>query len=390
MYNSPHQFTPLLPELELEPLQDRIAELVARSVRLGARAHPTTLATLRELVRAMNSYYSNRIEGQSTHPRNIDAALRADFSAKPDVARLQRIAIAHIEAEKELELLVSAGEAPLTSAFILKAHAALYGRLAPEDRLSPDGKVIEPGQVRLVDVDVGKHVPPGAASLPGFLARFDEVYGRAPAHGERSLLPIASAHHRMAWVHPFLDGNGRAVRLQTHAALWPLTCGLWSVNRGLARARDRYYERLADADGPRRGDFDGRGNLSERGLRDWCSFFLDICEDQVGFMTSMLDLNGVRGRIAALITLRSEEDKDIRRELIVPMYHLFAAGPVSRGDFAQMSGMGERTARKAISKFLATGLLVSDGPYAPVRFGAPLDALLFLFPGLYPEAAVPQ
>lgn len=30
---------------------------------------------LREFVRAMNSYYSSRIEGQSTHPKNVDSAL---------------------------------------------------------------------------------------------------------------------------------------------------------------------------------------------------------------------------------------------------------------------------------------------------------------------------
>jgi len=390
MYDSPHQFTPLLPELDLEPLQDRIAKLVAKSVRLSGCAHPTTRDTLRELVRSMNSYYSNRIEGQSTHPQNIDAALRKDFSNKPDVARLQRIAIAHIEAEKELENLVDAGEPPLTSAFTIKAHAALYGRLEPADRLFPDGRVIEPGQLRVDDVDVGRHVPPTAASLAVFLRRFDEAYGRASTLGERSLLPIASAHHRMAWVHPFLDGNGRAVRLQTHSALWPLTCGLWSVNRGLARNRDKYYEYLAGADAPRQGDLDGRGNLSEKALRAWCSFFLEICEDQVHFMGRMLDLDDVRGRISALITLRSEQDKDVRREAVAPLYHLFAAGPLTRGDFAQMTGLGERVARALLSRLLATGLVASDGPYAPVRFAAPLDALVILFPGLYPEAAVPQ
>lgn len=390
MYDSPHQFTPLLPERDLEALQDRIAELVAKSLRLSGRAHPTTRETLRELVRSMNSYYSNRIEGQSTHPRNIDAALRKNFSDNPDVARFQRIAIAHIEAEKELESLVEAGEAALTSSFALKAHAALYGRLEADDRVSPDGRTVEPGQVRTEDVDVGAHVPPTAASLPAFLARFDEVYGRAPKIGERSLLPIASAHHRMAWIHPFLDGNGRAVRLQTHSALWPMTCGLWSVNRGLARNRDMYDARLAEADALRQGDLDGRGNLSEKALRQWCAFLLEICEDQVDFLSRMLDLDDMRGRISALITLRSEQDKDIRREAIVPMYCLFAAGPLARGEFAQMTGLGERVARSMLSRLLATGLVVSDGPYAPVRFAAPLDALLILFPGLYPEAAVPQ
>jgi Fic family protein len=98
----------------------------------------------------------------------------------------------------------------------------------------------------------------------------------------------------MAWIHPFIDGNGRACRLQTHCALWPVNGGLWSVSRGLARRRDEYYERLDAADAPRQGDLDGRGNLSEKELRRWCEWFVGICEDQVSFMTRMFHLDGMK------------------------------------------------------------------------------------------------
>jgi Fic family protein len=201
------------------------------------------------------------------------------------------------------------------------------------------------------------------------------------------VIVTACAHQRLAWIHPFMDGNGRAVRLQTHCALWPISEGLWSVNRGLARRRDDYYARLADADEPRRGDLDGRGNLSEEGLRRWAQFFLESADDQVSFMSSLLDLNNMKRRIEALVTFRSTQDKAIRLEAVLPLFHLFAAGPMSRGEFQQMTGLGERVARSLLSRLIATGLVSSDGPYAAVRFGMPLDALQFLFPGLYPEAS---
>ncbi|MNT08717.1 hypothetical protein D3C72_1434670 [compost metagenome] len=57
----------------------------------------------RGMLRSMNSYYSNQMEGWSITPRNINAALRQDFSDQPEVARLQHIALAHIEAEREIE-----------------------------------------------------------------------------------------------------------------------------------------------------------------------------------------------------------------------------------------------------------------------------------------------
>jgi Fic family protein len=389
-YTQPHQFEPLLPQRQLEALRERSRDVVEQSYRLAGSAHPDTVASLRELVREMNSYYSNRIEGQNTHPRQIERALRQDFSSKPEEAKLQRIALAHIEAERELEALVRQGtpalSLPLSSAFLLRCHAALYGRLPPEDRTTEDGREVMPGALRKEQVSVGRHEPPPGDVLGAFLERMDAVYGRKTPL-EDSLFTMAAAHQRGAWVHPFSDGNGRACRLQSHCALWPMSAGLWSVSRGLARQRERYYALMDAADGPRQGDLDGRGNLSEAALWAWCAWFIEVCADQAGFMAQMLDLNGMKTRIAALITFRAAQDKGIRGEAILPLYHLFLAGPTPRGEFQQMTGLGERTARALLSRLVETGLVASEGHTAPVRFAFPLDALQFLLPDLYPEAA---
>jgi len=392
IYDSPHQFEPLLP-------QKRLDELVAKTRAVFEKAHelrgalcPPAREALRELVREMNSYYSNRIEGQSTHPANVSKALKRDFSDDPEIAQRQRIAVAHIEAERELEAELEAlhlTEAQaLRSDFLLRAHRSLYGRLSAEDRTTSEGRIVEPGRIREADVSVGRHHAPAFASLPKFLARMDQVYGQAQGV-DNVLTMIAAAHHRTVWTHPFLDGNGRAARLQTHTALSRLSGGLWSVNRGLARNRDRYYERLSNADMPRHGDLDGRGNLSEKMLWEWCDYFIDLCEDQVSFMARMFDVGGLRDRVKALVLVRSQsaEFRDYRTEAVLPLLHVLLSGSVSRGDFSQMTGLGERAARKIISQLLRDGLLVSQSHRAELRIGFPLDALNILFPNLYPEAA---
>lgn len=389
MYTEIHQFEPTLPSdrlwAELHPIAENI---VVASVKLTGKAHSTTRMAIRELVRQMNSYYSNRIEGQSTHPINIAKALEDKFSQKPSEARLQRIAMAHIGAEQALEAAMG-DRSPLMSDFLIEAHREMYGRLASEDRLSDDGLEIIPGQLRTREVAVGDHVAPSAASLTRFLGRMDQQYG--PARGwEQTLIAAACAHHRGAWVHPFLDGNGRAARLQTHCALWKLSEGLWSPSRGFARDTSRYYAALKAADAARQGDYDGRGNLSEKGFSAWIHYFLSICRDQVGYMARMLDLDGVRQRIEALIIQRSVTDKAYRREAILPLFHVFALGPVTRGEFSQMTGLGERTARTLIAKLLQDGLLLTDHRVGPVRMGLPLDALNTLFPALYPEVSQPM
>jgi Fic family protein len=386
MYDAVHQFEPLIPSLVPAGLLDKAAGIVHLAAQLSAAAHPSARVVVRELVRSMNSYYSNRIEGQGTHPLNIERALRKEFSDQPDVAHLQRVALAHIDAERKLEACVLGDGNAMSSRFLLDAHAALYSRLDEPDRMSDDGQLVSPGVLRHEDVKVGAHIPPSAASLPLFLARMDEVYNR-PMGWDMRLIAVACAHHRAAWVHPFLDGNGRAIRLQSHAALWKLSQGLWSPNRGLARSVENYYARLHNADMPRRGSLDGRGNLTTAGLVEWVDFFLDICADQVHYMNRMLELDGMKRRIQALVTFRATEDKAMRPEAILPLYHTFAAGPVTRREFAQMTGLGERTARTLLSHLLSTGLLQSDAALGPVRFGLPLNSLQFLLPELYPEAA---
>lgn len=388
VYDQPHQFEPLLPSRKLDELSEATRRIFEKSSELKASASPEARTALREIVRSMNSYYSNRIEGQGTHPANIARALKSDFSDKPDVAKGQRVALAHIEAERELEALVTTEAAALSSGFLRKAHESLYGRLPPQDRMTEDGRLIVPGELRRHDVAVGRHQPPTWASVPRFLGRMDEVYGRLKGV-DAMLYTVAAAHHRMAWTHPFEDGNGRAVRLQTHCALLALNGGLWSVNRGLARHRERYYEMLDGADGARQGDLDGRGNLSEKMLWAWCEYFIELCEDQVKFMASMLDLARLKDRIRAYVTVRGIVDgiAEYREEAVLALQTVACGGGVSRGDFVQMMGLEARTARKVISRFLKDGLLKSEGHRSDLSIGFPLASLSILLPNLYPEAS---
>ena len=387
VYDQPHQFEPLLPAQNLVELGEATRRIFEKSAALKASASPEARAALREIVRSMNSYYSNGIEGQATHPANIERALRHDFSDKPDVAKLQRLALAHIEAERELEQAVTTEAAALSGAFLRQAHTSLYSRLSEEDRITDDGRIVVPGELRVHDVAVGRHQPPAWRSVPLFLSRMNEVYGRL--HGVDAVIyTIAAAHHRMAWTHPFEDGNGRAVRLQTHCALLPLSGGLWSVNRGLARDRGRYYEMLDGADSARQGDLDGRGNLSQKMLWAWCRYFVELCEDQVNFMGTMLDLPKLKDRLRAYVVVKGATEglTEYREEAILPLQTVAIGGAMSRGDFIRMTGLEERTGRKVVSRFLADGLLKSDGHRGELSIGFPMSALNILFPNLYPEA----
>ena len=122
-----------------------------------------------------------------------------------------------------------------------------------------------------------------SGAVPRFLEGFEKVCARL---SESESILAGAAHHRLVWIHPFLDGNGRVARLMSHAMLLDTldTGAFWPVARGLARNVERYKTLLADYDLTRRNDLDGRGNLSEEALAEFTRFFLTICIDQVDFM----------------------------------------------------------------------------------------------------------
>ena len=390
MYTEPHQFEPLLPaDARMEPLLTKAHDLSRLATLLaGTRVPPE----LRRLLRSMNSYYTNRIEGQHTRPHEIDQALRQDFSQDTLLAAKQRLAVAHIEAEEALELRFNAMEgarALYTVAAVQEIHRELFGRLPAADLLTSENEPIAPGQLRTREVKVGQHVAPAHASVPQFLARWASFYDHV-RRGEATLVALAAAHQRLGWIHPFVDGNGRVMRLHTHTLLHALgyTGGLWSPLRGFARSTDRYYALLADADSLRRGDLDGRGNLSEQALMAWIDYVLDTCLDQVTFMTGMLDFETLKARIEACLVFEATVEKSgVRQESLRGLHYLFLSGEeMARGDFKSMLGMSERGATDALGALVKRGLLKSDSPQGKVRFGLPQHALRFLFPRLWPEA----
>jgi Fic family protein len=390
------QFQPLYPEDRvLGPLLERATELVAESHRLGGQAGAAIVQALRPRLRAMNSYYTNKIEGQQTKPADIERALRREFDADATLAKKQRLAVAHMEVEEHLEK--TAADQPardlFTSKWVSEIHRLLYGRLPKGDRITEDGRQIVPGEYRHDDVTVGRHMAPSWKDIGGLLDGWAARY-RALAGAEALVVGAACSHHRLAWIHPFIDGNGRVARLHSHLVFHAmgLCMGLWSPMRGLARTRDNYYARLNNADLPRRNDLDGRGQLSQEELVAFANYFLDVCLDQVRFMRERLGFESFKERLRALLLHLQQtpwpvgtEKSVVKLEALEALHYVAMVGPVERSRFVAMTGLGERTGRRVLTSLLDYGLLSPESPKGPVAFALPLPSLGLLFPNLWPE-----
>jgi len=377
-------------------LEDLAVELTARAHGLAAQLHPNVRAEVGTLVRSMDCYYSNLIEGHNTHPIDIDRALRADYSANAAKRALQLEARAHIEVQTMLdggpETAPPPGlEGPATSSAFIQALHREFCRRLPDNLLwvenpdTGDRTHVVPGELRPRHVKIGRHVPVSPGAVPRFLARFEAAY-RAPELSRIDrVVAVPAAHHRLLWIHPFLDGNGRVARLVSHAMLRETGVGasLWSVSRGLARSVTDYKRALMAADEPRRNDVDGRSALSEAALTEFCEFFLRVCVDEVEFMASVLEPATLLGRIEAWL------GDEIRAGTLHPrssalIREAFQMGSIDRGRVPTITGLGERQARSVLSKLIERGVLSSASHRAPVRLLFPGALAERWFPNLYP------
>ena len=370
------------------PLTDLAVEIAARAAGLRRSLPQGVSAAVADLVRAMNCYYSNLIEGHDTHPVDIERALRHDYSTNPRTRNLQIEAAAHIAVQCWVDDGGLTGHA-VTAAGLCELHRRFCTAL-PEEMLRlehPDAgtsAAVVPGGLRTRLVRVGLHVPVSAGALPRFLRRFEAVYGNLGRTD--AILGAAAAHHRVLWIHPFLDGNGRVARLMSHAMLLESleTGGVWSVARGLARNEGAYKRHLADCDSRRRHDVDGRGNLSEEALAAFTRFFLEVCLDQVDFMERLVQPDRLRYRVLTWAGSETRAGALPHGSEAVLEAVLFR-GELPRGDVPAMLDASERQARRVTAALIERGALVSASHRAPLRLAFPATLAPHWLPGLFPD-----
>lgn len=372
-------------------LTDLALELAQRAAGFRRSLPDGVMTALADLVRAMNCYYSNLIEGHDTHPIDIERALRNDYSADSHKRDLQLEAKAHIAVQQWIDDGNLDGRA-FKAEGIRELHRR-FSELLPDDLLwltleSTGEKVrVVPGAYRAHDVQVGRHVPVSSGAVPRFMQRFEQGYTKLGRID--SIVAAATAHHRLAWIHPFTDGNGRVIRLMSYAVLREIldTGGVWSIARGLARNIEDYKGHLAACDMPRRNDLDGRGNLSEEALAEFTGFFLRICTDQVRFMEDLVQPSRLRTRI---LMWAEEESRlgNLPPKASNVLEAVLYRGELPRGDVPGLVDTGTRQASRIVSSLVEHGVLTAESTRAALRLAFPAALAFRWMPGLFPERGV--
>lgn len=393
-------FTPFIPSdtaLASSRLPDKALQLSTASARLAGLIPVTTRETIIHYMTVINSYYSNLIEGNNTLPHEIRAAQAGEFSADPVKRDLQLESVAHIHVQSWLENEKPDLDTLYTPEFMQAIHREFYAHVPESLHKIKDSKgnvvsTVTPGHWREHEVTVGQHVAPAFGDVPILMKTFCNVYHPDRYSGDRRIISVMSAHHRLAWIHPFSDGNGRVMRLFTDAALKAIgmeSGGVWCLSRGLARSSTRYKSVLARADFIRQGDYDGRGVLSEKALIEFCEFMLDTANDQVVYMNDLLALEQMYQRIKNYVQARNDGRVvgygSLKDNAVQVLYNAFIAGKLLRSQAIEICGMADRTARRLLAQLKDEGLLSETSSRSDIFWQIPGHVEPWYFPQLAPD-----
>lgn len=395
-----YYLTPLLPKKgNIGPLKDMAQEIIAASAGLESKVAKETVIVLGDELRLINSYYSNLIEGHKTTIPDINMALKNKFSQDPEKKYAQELCAAHVETEKRfIEFVNTPQKLNICSQqFLSEIHAAFYANL-PEEHLfthTPKGfskTPVNPGQIRDINVSVdGRSLHgPRHQDLSALLKTFAQNYAPDQFHGDERLIAMAASHHRLTWLHPFRDGNGRVARLFSGLYLAKIgvnKSNLWSLSRGLSRNKKRYMFELWSTDSP--SEQNDVHYFDDDLLADFCEFFFKICLDQIRFMEDLLRLDQIESRIEWYVETRAKHDKKpLRSEAAKVLRAVFMRGAIPRGMAVEILNMSERSARRIVSALIEKGLLRSQSHRAPLTIGLPIEVLPYYFPDLYDPSVI--
>lgn len=387
---------PALPDLSTALISETV-EVEAAIRRLEGRIAGGLEHVIRPVSRAAHTHHSLYIEDR---PSTLVELARAEA---PVAGRRKRDPEADLRASLELLTWLHEGDgrtrassAPTDLGLLREFHTRFYAHLPEEARrlvVSDTGREVDvvPGEWRSERVSVGTHDAPEAADLDPLLARWESRFApRGFPPGAERLLALIASHHRLLFIHPFRDGNGRVARFALDAGLIAIGLdakGAWTPARGFARARRRYYDTLAAADAERRNATDGRGGRSAEGLLLWSRFVLGVFREQVEFVSALLEPTLLRERldraVGASLDTTSTAAEHAGRLVSAAWTH----GPITRADIVRMSGVPTRTAHRLLSRLAELGWVrkaVGDDKRTSPLIGAlPLTAAPSVFPKLF-------
>ena len=335
------------------PLVDVLTDLEhLRRLQLQITTPELVFKQLKDVFHYLESLSSARIEGNHT-----TLADYVETKVHPTDAQGQSEQITELtnieQAMSQVEQSVQAGD-PIPENLLRGLHHTVVQDLQREGDAHP-------GEYRAgpVQIAAAEHLPPEALAVPGYMADLAAFINQQDPP-KYDLIKVALAHHRFAWIHPFGNGNGRVVRLLTHAMLIKYGFQVNAAGRLLNPAavfcadRDAYYAHLAAAD-----------TGTPEALEAWCLYVLTGIRDELKRVTRLTDYDHLQRVVLLPMVTHAQGRQLINAQEAAILRATIAAGIVKSSALEQaMPGSSgvQRTYR--IRQLVASGMLQPIAPGA--------------------------
>jgi len=284
----------------IAPLESSIERLFEKRSRIqkGRPLPSASVNRIRDDFAMEWTYNSNSIEGNTLSLRETIMVLKDGITIGGKSLREHFEAINH---EKAIDYLYSIVNSKyvLRSIDILNLHGLVMKNI--EDEFA--GR-IRNGAVRIVGANF---TPPNASRVSDLLDELIEYINTNP-QGLNDVLLATVFHHKLVWIHPFFDGNGRTVRLAMNLLL---------IRTGFPPAiilkndRKKYYDALNTAN---KGDYSKLALLMIQALERSLNIYINaipgndetyelisniVSEDQAPYGQEYISLLARQGKIDA-------------------------------------------------------------------------------------------
>lgn len=258
-----------------------------RVKKLGGPVPPYIFFQIKDIFQILESLGSARIEGNHTTLAEFVEKIIENPNRQTKIEKDREI----FNIERAIDFIEKnvSSKTKISRAFISEIHKILVDGLTPP----PSGEGSKyPGEMRPKNVVITKsnHIPPEAIKVSDY---FNELIAfiNQPIESQYHLLAIAISHHRMAWIHPFDNGNGRLVRMFTYALLikqgFQVKSGrILNPTAVFCMDRDKYYDMLALAD-----------SGEEEKTLEWCLYVLEGLRTEIEKIDKLLNISYITNNI---------------------------------------------------------------------------------------------
>ncbi len=175
--------TPFVLTNQLGEHEDKLVDLYKADAALDQTIPESIRSSTEWLLRLVNCIYSNRIEGNPTHPKDLlktQERGHADSTEDPEDSVIELLV--HLEAQIKTKEIAAGLTNISKQSFIKQLHKSFYNGL-PESFLivkNKDGNevvdtdntplLIKPGEYRTLSVQVGSHIPPVSDEISQYMS----------------------------------------------------------------------------------------------------------------------------------------------------------------------------------------------------------------------------